>query len=279
MRVASDFTEQILASELLPNITWRSERQKQESWEQERQEREGASGAAPGCREGGNGFNGAASAGSGSNAATAGEKAGEYIGETAGTHSLSRGRPQRESAVLMLISEDPDPAVLFTRRARGIRQAGQVSFPGGGREAGENPDQTAVRETREEIGLLPAQIEIIGRLPAQNFTRQNAEVIPVVGRWQGDLAQLRLSEAEVCEAFAVPVAELAAPENRVTWELAGRLRGPAFAVPRVLTNRGQQKPQFIWGLTGTITDAVLRIFGWEQPWDTSHRVPVPSEFR
>ena len=189
-----------------------------------------------------------------------------WLSETPGCEDRAIAR---EAAVMMLLSEDPDPAVLFTRRARGIKQGGQVSFPGGARDRGETPNQTALRETFEEVGLPPSEIAIIGHVPSRKFTRLKVDVVPVVGRWHGDMSALRVSEAEVCEAFSVPVTQLVAPENRCTWILGDVARGPGFVIDG----------RFIWGMTAAITDAVLRIMDFEQEWDAGRKLAVPPEFQ
>lgn len=87
--------------------------------------------------------------------------------------------PQKESdtaypsSVLIPLFPDKNHQlnVILTLRTEGIRHAGQISFPGGRREGSELPEETALRETEEEIGVTRNQIEIaccITPLPAQN---------------------------------------------------------------------------------------------------------------
>ncbi|MDY6143501.1 MAG: CoA pyrophosphatase [Arcanobacterium sp.] len=176
----------------------------------------------------------------------------------------------RHAAVMALISPADAPSILFTQRAQGIPQGGQVSFPGGGREEGENdPRITALRETREEIGLPPSEIEVVGALPGHARTRLHYDVVAFVGLWNGQIDSLVPNAQEVGRVFSVPVSELIHERNRVTWEIDGGHRGPGFWVDDVL----------IWGMTAGITNALLEIFGWSEPWDHSRIVPVPPEFR
>lgn len=176
----------------------------------------------------------------------------------------------RQAAVMVLISGDEaDRRILFTQRAQGISQAGHVSFPGGGREGEENPEQTALRETQEEIGLDPDDIRVWGRLPARMASRLHVDPVAVVGQWSGNHRLLQPNTVEVERILDVPVKELANPAARVTWELSHGHSGPGFLVDGV----------FIWGMTAGIADALLELCGWAQQWDHERRVPVPPEFR
>ena len=80
-----------------------------------------------------------------------------------------RPRPRdgdRLAAVLAPLVEQPEPALVFTRRAADLsRHAGEISFPGGLQDPGETLIETALRESREEIDLDPADVEIVGALP------------------------------------------------------------------------------------------------------------------
>ncbi|MDY5589138.1 MAG: CoA pyrophosphatase [Arcanobacterium sp.] len=185
-------------------------------------------------------------------------------------HSSSSKR-MLQAAVLALIGqqEASAPTLLFTQRAAGIRQGGQVSFPGGGREPGENPEQTALRETREEIGIGAEHIDVLGRVPSRQFTRLRVDVVPVVGRWREDQSLIVPSAAEVERVLIVPVEQLAAPENRFTWVIGNGHHGPGFRVAGAV----------IWGMTAAITDALLAYFGWERAWDSARVEAVPPEFR
>lgn len=71
----------------------------------------------------------------------------------------------REAAVLMPIFEkDGEPHFLLTLRTDEVEtHKGQISFPGGMREAGEDLEQTALRETFEEVGIEADQMEVLGR--------------------------------------------------------------------------------------------------------------------
>jgi len=132
--------------------------------------------------------------------------------------------------------------MIFTRRATHLKDhSGQVSFPGGRVAAPDSsPEATALRETHEEIGLDPACIELLGRMPDYH-TRTGYRITPVVGIVTPPFA-LRPDANEVEEVFEVPLAFLLDPANhqRHAREWQGELRW-FFAVP--------YEQHYIWGAT------------------------------
>jgi 8-oxo-dGTP pyrophosphatase MutT (NUDIX family) len=164
----------------------------------------------------------------------------------------SGGRVVAAAVLVPLVLHD-DPTVLLTlRSARLNSHAGQVAFPGGRAEPGETPEQTALREAEEEVGLDPAKPEILGRLPTL-LTGTGYLVTPVVALLRPPFA-LRNEPNEVEEAFEYPLAQLldpAAPELR-RQEFRGRLR--EFWV-------WPHERHYIWGATASMLvtlSAVLR---------------------
>ncbi len=153
----------------------------------------------------------------------------------------------RPAAVLMpVVARGPENAagltMIFTRRATHLKDhSGQVSFPGGRVAAPDpSPEATALRETHEEIGLDPARIELLGRMPDYH-TRTGYRITPVVGIVTPPFA-LRPDANEVEEVFEVPLAFLLDPANhqRHAREWQGELRW-FFAVP--------YEQHYIWGAT------------------------------
>lgn len=158
-----------------------------------------------------------------------------------------------DAAVLVPLVLHDDPTVLLTlRSARLNSHAGQVAFPGGRMETGETPEQAALREAEEEVGLDPAMPEILGRLPTL-MTGTGYLVTPVVALLRPPF-DLRHDPGEVAEAFEYPLAQLldpAAPERR-RQEFRGRMR--EFWV-------WPHDRHYIWGATASMLvtlSAVLR---------------------
>ena len=116
-------------------------------------------------------------------------------------------------------------SLLLTRRADHLHDhAGQVSFPGGRAEAGETPEETALREAEEEIGLKVERLELLGRLP-EYCTITGFSITPVVALVRPPF-ELVLDSFEVAESFEPPLAFLLDPANHQRHEIhyQGRLR-------------------------------------------------------
>lgn len=119
---------------------------------------------------------------------------------------LSPCAPITPAAVLVAIVERAGArSVLLTRRAEQLaRHAGQISFPGGRADPGDgNPQQTALREAEEEIGLPAAQVEIAGRLD-DYLVGTGYRITPVVGFVRAPPA-FAADTREVAEIFEVPL--------------------------------------------------------------------------
>lgn len=119
------------------------------------------------------------------------------------------GGPDDLAAVLVALFEERGEArVVLTRRSAGLRvHGGEVSFPGGRAEPGESPEQAALREAAEEVGIEPAAVWVTGRLGALRTVSSGSRVVPVVGVL-GRRPSYRPNAAEVARVFDVALAEL-----------------------------------------------------------------------
>jgi len=157
------------------------------------------------------------------------------------------------AAVLLLVVNHADePTVVFTQRTAHLADhAGQISFPGGRVEEGdEGPAGTALREAQEEVGIDPAGIEILGELPDYH-TSTGYRVRPVVG-WAEPPVTWSPDPHEVADVFEVPLAFLLETANH-RYESAfyrGRLRH-YWAMP--------WQGRFIWGATAGMLVTFQRI--------------------
>jgi 8-oxo-dGTP pyrophosphatase MutT (NUDIX family) len=155
----------------------------------------------------------------------------------------------RQAAVL--VGLEPGRGVWLTRRTNDLpTHAGQVAFPGGKIEAFDaSPEAAALREAFEEVGLRPAEVEILGRMD-DYVTGTGFHITPVVGLVPADVV-LVPAAAEVAAVFCLPFEVLldpAAPRRRT-----GTFRGAARAFwvwPEL--------EHFIWGATAEILVGLAR---------------------
>ena len=136
-----------------------------------------------------------------------------------------RAQAETDAAVLIAVTDRPDPGVILTVRREHLRtHAGQVAFPGGRVDPGEDAVAAALREAREEILLDPHAVEVIGAIePYRTVT--GYVVTPVIGVIAPDLA-LEPHEHEVADWFEAPLDFLLDPANqrRASALFAGQTR-------------------------------------------------------
>lgn len=147
-----------------------------------------------------------------------------------------------EAAVLMPLLNLPDPRVVLTVRARTMpTHAGEVAFPGGKRDPGDRDLlMTALRESQEEVGLIPKQVEVLGPL-SPVASRYGMKVTPYVGV-VNPAAQLVAEPGEIDTIFQVPLSFFLdqTPELSSPVEVFGkRVRLPSY----------YYQDKHIWGLT------------------------------
>ncbi|UAK22982.1 CoA pyrophosphatase [Sphingomonas nostoxanthinifaciens] len=149
------------------------------------------------------------------------------------------------AAVLIAITDRPEPGVILTLRQPHLRRhAGQISFPGGRIDPGDpSPVAAALREAQEEIALDPASVEIVGTADPY-LTGSGYAIVPVVGVVPPDLA-LMPSEAEVAAVFEVPLAFVTAAANQVE-------RSATFGGRERRFHEIQWQERRIWGITAAL---------------------------
>jgi 8-oxo-dGTP pyrophosphatase MutT (NUDIX family) len=158
------------------------------------------------------------------------------------------------AAVLMpLLSYDGGWHLLFTRRTDSVEShKGQVSFPGGACDPGEETaEQTALREAQEEIGTSPGDVRLLGRL-RDLVTITGFRITPVVGviPWP---YTLRVSTQEVERVFTIPLDWLADSSHRWEFPFPGRERGLIIYHPF--------NGEILWGASASMTVTFLKTLG------------------
>ena len=197
----------------------------------------------------------------------------EDVVATVKAEQLSRILPPpeggREAAVLMLFGEGPQgrDVLLIQRAATLSSHGGQVAFPGGVIDPEDDgPIAAALREAREETGLDPTGIHIVGTLPALYVPPSNFVVTPVVGWWFAESPVDVVDVGEVHRVERVPLVELLDPQHRFTVRHPSGFTGPGFEV----------RDLFVWGFTAGLLSRVMALCGWETAWDEGVVRPVPE---
>ena len=148
-------------------------------------------------------------------------------------------------------------SLLLTVRSSQLRShAGQISFPGGRLEPTDiDPAAAALRETQEEIGIDPADIELLGFLSDQ-IIRSGYRITPVVGLLRPGFT-LRVDAAEVAEVFELPLAFALSESNYRS--RPGRARGLEFEIWELPFGE-----RLIWGATAGILANLRELLSEEQ---------------
>ena len=158
-----------------------------------------------------------------------------------------------DAAILILIiGYQAGAKVVFTQRSHNVtNHAGQISFPGGRRDS-EDKDlfETALRETREEIGVSEKTIDILGRLPTYDVLT-GFRITPVVG-WTAKCPEYDLNDHEVAEVFELPLKFLLDSNNHQKHlkTIAGKER-EYYSI--------SYEDRYIWGATAGILVNLCRI--------------------
>ncbi len=166
---------------------------------------------------------------------------------------------RRAAVLLPLVATEEGSALVLTKRSDLVEHhKGQISFPGGGLEDGEEPLDAALRETYEEIGVRPAEIQILGRLDDEVMSFSGFLVTPFVGLVPYP-NRLRLSPQEVHAVLQVPLRVLLDARNvrAELWDQSG--------TPSVIYfySAGDQ---VIWGFTARLIARFLAtVFGVPLP--------------
>jgi 8-oxo-dGTP pyrophosphatase MutT (NUDIX family) len=158
------------------------------------------------------------------------------------------------AAVLIAVTDRPEPGVILTVRREHMRtHAGQIAFPGGRLDPGEDTVEAALREAQEEIGLDPAKVDVIRELdPYRTVT--SYIITPVVGVVPPDLP-LEPHEHEVADWFEAPLAFILDPANQ--HRQSALFQGRTRHYYEIVWN-GRR----IWGATAAVIVNLSRRLQW-----------------
>ncbi len=185
--------------------------------------------------------------------ALAARRPGAFPFESLPAARLPYGELMRAAVLVPLFEHAGEPYVLLTRRRADLRRhAGQVSFPGGRIEAGEEPLDAALRESQEEVGLDPAQVDVLGQLDETLVLATGFRLTPWVGRVPYPYPYVA-HPREVDTILYVPVAEL-------------RRAGVHRTVPREAYGMSHEVHVYelpavtIWGATARVLNQLLAVW-------------------
>lgn len=165
-----------------------------------------------------------------------------------------RARAAVPAAVLIAITDRDQPGAILTVRREHLRtHAGQVAFPGGRIDEGEDALAAALREADEELGLSRAAVEVVGAI-ADYRTVTGYVVTPVIGVVPADLP-LYPHEHEVADWFEAPLKHLLEPANQR--EKSALFQGQERHYYEILWN-GRR----IWGATAAMIVNLSRRLRW-----------------
>lgn len=160
----------------------------------------------------------------------------------------------RPAAVLIAVTDRAEPGVLLTHRPPDMRaHPGQVAFPGGKLDPGEDAVRAALREAHEELAIDAASVRVIGASD-RYVTGTGYDVTPVLGLVPPDLPIVP-NPREVAAWFEAPLGFVLDPANHVQKEAEwlGRTR-PYIEI--------EWQGHRIWGITAAILANLGRRLAW-----------------
>lgn len=166
--------------------------------------------------------------------------------------ALTAGGKVDAAVLLPMFWTDRGPVLVFTERAADLRKhAGEISFPGGRQDPGEDLLTTALRESEEEIGLPREQVRLLGALPPLGTFVSNFTIYPFVGEIPAGLGWV-LAEREVAQVLEFSLADLqAAHRFERLWSKGVPVRTDTYTVDGHL----------VWGATARILRTLLDRLG------------------
>ena len=158
------------------------------------------------------------------------------------------------SVLLLLFPFDGQIYTCLIKRNEAMKNhPGQVSFPGGRIEDGESPEQTALREAQEEVGISPVDVHILGRLSELYVQISQYTIFPYVG-WMDQKPEFVLNKAEAERLILFPIQKfhkLREVKYTPMETSIGTLKVPYFPC----------EGEIVWGATAMILTEFLELLG------------------
>ena len=167
---------------------------------------------------------------------------------------MKGGEVFKPAAVLIAITDRSEPGMLLLHRPSNMRShPGQVAFPGGRCDPGEDAITAALREANEELGIDPARVTVIGTSDIYR-TGSGYEITPVLAVVPHDIA-ITPNPAEVAQWFEAPVGHVLQPANQIEklWQTEGKTH-------KFIEIMWQEHR--IWGVTAAIIAKLTQRLRW-----------------
>jgi 8-oxo-dGTP pyrophosphatase MutT (NUDIX family) len=172
------------------------------------------------------------------------------------------------AAVLIpMVAVGAEPRLVLTKRSAHLpRHPGEISFPGGLIDPQEEPSAAALRESREELGLEPADIELLGALPPVHTHVSGILIVPFVG-WMRKEPGYAPNADEIEEVLEFPLDRLAQSGRQQEMEIDGTV---------FHTYVYDMDGWVIWGATARILWSFLELV---RPWSRGRPEPSMDRWR
>ena len=164
----------------------------------------------------------------------------------------------RAAVLIPLFKKDGEYHVLLTRRTHSVgSHKGQISFPGGRQDPGEDPLSTALREAEEEMGIQKKDVRILGELDDMCTLSSDFCIAPFVGLIPYPYP-FKVNAREIAEVIELPLAALLDEGNfrEEVQERNGRLQHVCFY---------EHGKHVVWGATARILKQMMDIITQEDP--------------